>query len=118
MKTAIRFNAAMSAITGIIALLFTDSLAHKLGGPFAPYLYGLGVVLLLHAIALIFISTLTPLKPWVLVNCALIGPYPFALILLVLLGVITTPFGITLCFSDAVLVGFMALWQLKAAHTP
>ena len=117
MKTAIRFNAAMSAITGVVALLFADTLARKLGGPFAPYLYVLGAVLLLHAIALIFVSTLKPLKPWVIVNCALIGPYPFALILLVILGVITTPFGIALCMGDAGLVGFMALWQLKATRT-
>lgn len=107
-------NAVFSLLTAAPLLFAPHQSAVTLGFKPAVLLFPAGLILLLHAIILLAIASRPSKLFWTKMNLFIIAPYPLFILALIAMGNISGTAGMVFAVSDALIVGAIALWQLKA----
>lgn len=109
---ALQANAALSLATGSLLAAAGPTVGDWLGIASAGgWLRVFGVLLLGHAVGLVWATRQENVETLGRLNLAMIGPYPLLLIALVAAGVIHGASGIVLGLGDAAAVGTLAVLQ-------
>jgi hypothetical protein len=111
---ALRTNAAFSLATGIAFAVAPATLGGWLGVSIDGWLRLFGLGLLGHGVALGWASASATPKRWIPVNLAMIAPYPFAVIGLIVAGVIDGDPGRLLAVIDAAVIAAVTGLHLRA----
>lgn len=122
LKTALRGNALFSVLCGLDMLLFTDQIIAILGDIPAIFLQGLGIMLLLFAANVFWVSTGKPIsskftKMIIAMDWAWVASTP---IVLFFAWSLLTPIGVEITIAIAAVVGIFASLQsrgLKQSET-
>jgi hypothetical protein len=119
-RTALRANAVFSLGTGLLLTVAPATVGGWLGVDIDIWLRLLGLGLLGHFAALLWMAQRPNPIPWARINLLMIAPYPLLMIGLAASGVVERTTGQTLVLLDGAVVGAIAIghWLgIRASQT-
>lgn len=117
LQSALFANAVFSALTGIPLSFFPIDSSNILGLNHPNILRLIGILLLFHAIILVWVKSRSTIYGWVKINLGIIAPYPFIILALITFGHISGAAGVILAGVDGLIVGLIAVWQYRRSVT-
>lgn len=118
LHTAMMGNAGFSALTGAVLTFAPSAAAGWLGVSIDGWLRLLGLALLGHAGVLLDVVRRADVRRWGWINLAAIAPYPLAMFMVVALGWVDRPLGVTLVLFDGLVVGALAAGHAMGLRAP
>ena len=112
-RAPMQLNAALSVVVGAVLVLAPNTVDALLALDRSAWLRGFGVILLVHAVALLWAAQHANRQRWAVLNLVAIAPYPLVLMVLAS-SIITSPEGRTVLLVDGLAVGAVALWHAVA----
>lgn len=111
LRFALLANAALSVVLGCVMTVAPSLVSGWLGVEIDGWLRLLGIGLVSHGLALMWVDHIGLPHRWILMNLMIIAPYPLVMLSVVAGGVVETTQGRVLVLADGAAVGLLAVAQ-------
>ncbi len=111
LRPSLLANAAFSAASGALMLIAPSTVSGWLGLDIAGWLRLFGLVLVGHALLIVFLLPRLGVRRSAQLNLLAIAPYPFLMIAVVAAGLVERSLGQGLVLADGAIIGAVAVVQ-------